>query len=53
MLAHRYWRTHCRTHCRTSTDWIPYGRYLRWVWPLLALLAVLTVVVLIAGAALS
>ncbi|MGH2540470.1 MAG: YfcC family protein [Actinomycetota bacterium] len=25
---------------------VPYGRYLRWVWPLLAILAVLTVVVL-------
>jgi uncharacterized ion transporter superfamily protein YfcC len=32
---------------------VPYGRYLRWVWPLLAMLAVLTVVVLGAGALLS
>jgi uncharacterized ion transporter superfamily protein YfcC len=31
---------------------VPYGRYLRWVWPLLALLAVLTVIVLAIGAAL-
>jgi uncharacterized ion transporter superfamily protein YfcC len=31
---------------------VPYGRYLRWVWPLLALLAVLTVIVLAVGAAL-
>jgi uncharacterized ion transporter superfamily protein YfcC len=30
---------------------VPYGRYLRWVWPLLALLAVLTVIVLAVGAA--
>jgi uncharacterized ion transporter superfamily protein YfcC len=29
---------------------VPYGRYLRWVWPLLAMLAALTVVVLIVGA---
>src|SRR5512134_3244197 len=29
---------------------VPYGRYLRWVWPLLASLAVLTVVVLVVGA---
>jgi uncharacterized ion transporter superfamily protein YfcC len=29
---------------------VPYGRYLRWVWPLLAMLAALTVVVLAAGA---
>jgi uncharacterized ion transporter superfamily protein YfcC len=32
---------------------VPYGRYVRWVWPLLAMLAVLTVVVLGAGALLS
>jgi uncharacterized ion transporter superfamily protein YfcC len=32
---------------------VPYGRYLHWVWPLLAMLAVLTVVVLAAGALLS
>jgi uncharacterized ion transporter superfamily protein YfcC len=32
---------------------VPYDRYLRWVWPLLALLAVLCVVVLGVGAALS
>jgi uncharacterized ion transporter superfamily protein YfcC len=32
---------------------VPYGRYLKWVWPLLAMLAVLTVIVLSAGAALS
>jgi uncharacterized ion transporter superfamily protein YfcC len=32
---------------------VPYGRYLRWVWPLLVMLAVLTVVVLGAGALLS
>jgi uncharacterized ion transporter superfamily protein YfcC len=31
---------------------VPFGRYLRWVWPLLALLAVLTVIVLAVGAAL-
>jgi uncharacterized ion transporter superfamily protein YfcC len=31
---------------------VPYGRYLRWVWPILALLAVLTVIVLAIGAAL-
>ena len=29
---------------------VPYGRYLRWVWPLLAILAVVTVVVLGVGA---
>jgi uncharacterized ion transporter superfamily protein YfcC len=29
---------------------VPYGRYLRWVWPLLALLAVVTVIVLGVGA---
>jgi uncharacterized ion transporter superfamily protein YfcC len=32
---------------------VPYGRYLRWVWPLLALLALVTVIVLIGGAALA
>jgi uncharacterized ion transporter superfamily protein YfcC len=32
---------------------VPYGRYLKWVWPLLALLAVVTVVVLGAGALLA
>jgi uncharacterized ion transporter superfamily protein YfcC len=32
---------------------VPYGRYVRWVWPLLAMLAVLTVVVLGAAALLS
>jgi uncharacterized ion transporter superfamily protein YfcC len=32
---------------------VPYGRYLRWVWPLLAMLAVLTILVLIGGAAVS
>ena len=32
---------------------VPYGTYLRWVWPLLAALAVLSVVVLGAAAALS
>jgi uncharacterized ion transporter superfamily protein YfcC len=32
---------------------VPYGRYVRWVWPLLAMLAVLTVVMLGAGALLS
>jgi uncharacterized ion transporter superfamily protein YfcC len=32
---------------------VPYGRYLRWVWPLLALLAAVTVVVLAAGALLA
>ena len=30
---------------------VPYGRYLRWVWPLLALLAVVTVIVLAVAAA--
>jgi uncharacterized ion transporter superfamily protein YfcC len=30
---------------------VPYGRYLRWVWPLLIALGVLTVIVLAAGAA--
>jgi uncharacterized ion transporter superfamily protein YfcC len=29
---------------------VPYGKYLRFVWPLLAILAVLTVVVLAVGA---
>jgi uncharacterized ion transporter superfamily protein YfcC len=32
---------------------VPYGRYLRWVWPLLAMLAVLTLVVLGVGALLA
>ena len=32
---------------------VPYGRYLKWVWPLLAMLAVLAVIVLAGGAALS
>lgn len=32
---------------------VPYGRYLRWVWPLLALLAVVTVIVLAGGSALA
>jgi uncharacterized ion transporter superfamily protein YfcC len=32
---------------------VPYGRYLRWVWPLLALLAVVTVIVLAGGALLA
>ena len=32
---------------------VPYGRYLRWVWPLLAMLAALTVVVLGVGALLA
>jgi uncharacterized ion transporter superfamily protein YfcC len=32
---------------------VPYGRYVRWVWPLLAMLAVLTIIVLGAGALLS
>jgi uncharacterized ion transporter superfamily protein YfcC len=32
---------------------VPYDRYLRWVWPLLAALAVLTIVVLAAAAAFS
>jgi uncharacterized ion transporter superfamily protein YfcC len=32
---------------------VPYDRYLRWVWPLLAMLAVLCVVVIAIGAALS
>jgi uncharacterized ion transporter superfamily protein YfcC len=32
---------------------VPYGRYLRWVWPLLAMLAVLTVIVLAVGAAVA
>ena len=30
---------------------VPYGRYLRWVWPLLLMLAVITVIVLAIGAA--
>jgi uncharacterized ion transporter superfamily protein YfcC len=32
---------------------VPYGTYLRWVWPLLAMLAVLCIVVLAVGAAVS
>jgi uncharacterized ion transporter superfamily protein YfcC len=32
---------------------VPYDRYLRWVWPLLAMLAVLCIVVLGVGAAIS
>jgi uncharacterized ion transporter superfamily protein YfcC len=32
---------------------VPYGRYLRFVWPLLLMLALLTVVVLGAGALMS
>jgi uncharacterized ion transporter superfamily protein YfcC len=32
---------------------VPYGRYVRWVWPLLAMLAVLTIVVLGVGALLA
>jgi uncharacterized ion transporter superfamily protein YfcC len=32
---------------------VPYGRYLKWVWPLLLFLAILTVVVLGAGALLA
>jgi uncharacterized ion transporter superfamily protein YfcC len=32
---------------------VPYGRYLRWVWPLLAMLGALTIVVLAAGALLA
>jgi len=32
---------------------VPYGRYLRWVWPLLAILALLTMVVLVGGALLA
>jgi uncharacterized ion transporter superfamily protein YfcC len=32
---------------------VPYGRYLRWVWPLLILLSIVVVIVLVAGAALS
>ena len=32
---------------------VPYGTYLRWVWPLLAGLAALTIVVLAAGATLA
>ena len=31
---------------------VPYGRYLRWVWPLLAMLAVICLIVLAVGAAL-
>ena len=32
---------------------VPYGRYLEWVWPLLAMLGVLAVIVLAGGAALA
>jgi uncharacterized ion transporter superfamily protein YfcC len=32
---------------------VPYGKYLRWVWPLLAMLALLTVAVLSVGAAVA
>jgi uncharacterized ion transporter superfamily protein YfcC len=32
---------------------VPYGRYVRWVWPLLAMLAALTIVVLGAAALLA
>jgi uncharacterized ion transporter superfamily protein YfcC len=32
---------------------VPYGRYLRWVWPLLAMLAAVTVLVLAIGAVMS
>jgi uncharacterized ion transporter superfamily protein YfcC len=32
---------------------VPYGRYLKWVWPLLAMLAVVAVIVLAGGAALE
>jgi uncharacterized ion transporter superfamily protein YfcC len=32
---------------------VPYGRYLRWVWPLLAILAVVAVVVLTGAAVLA
>ena len=32
---------------------VPYGRYLKWVWPLLALLALLTVIVLVVAAAVA
>ena len=32
---------------------VPYGRYLRWVWPLLLALAVVTVIVLAIGAAVA
>jgi uncharacterized ion transporter superfamily protein YfcC len=32
---------------------VPYGRYLKWVWPLLLLLGVLTIVVLAVGAAVT
>jgi uncharacterized ion transporter superfamily protein YfcC len=31
---------------------VPYGRYLRWVWPLLAILAVVSVIVIAVGSAL-
>ncbi|HET7846226.1 MAG TPA: YfcC family protein, partial [Acidimicrobiia bacterium] len=32
---------------------VPYGRYLKWVWPLLLMLAILTIVVLGLGALLA
>ena len=32
---------------------VPYGRYLRWVWPLLILLSIVVVIVLAAGAVMS
>ena len=32
---------------------VPYGKYLRFVWPLLAMLAVLTIVALAIGAAVA
>ena len=32
---------------------VPYGTYLRWVWPLLAMLVVLSVLALAAGALLT
>ena len=32
---------------------VPYGRYLRWVWPLLIYLSIVVVIVLAAGAVLS
>jgi uncharacterized ion transporter superfamily protein YfcC len=32
---------------------VPYGRYLKWVWPLLALLAAVTIIVLAGGALLA
>jgi uncharacterized ion transporter superfamily protein YfcC len=32
---------------------VPYGRYLRWVWPLLVILGVLSIIVLAGGSALA